>query len=754
MVSDNIADLLRSAGTAYPAATALIVGGRHWTWAQLDRAADAGADALRRRAAPGHCVLIHLPTGPELAVSLFAVARADLIAVPVDPSRAAPEIAARLGVAAVLTADPTGLDPAVVVTSAAVTGWFDTDVAAVTPSRGGEDIAVLARASRGGRAVMLSHRALLASVQAILAAPRLKLTRSDRVLLVLPLFHLAGFVTAFLPLATVGASAVVADTPPVTGPNVPGTQAWSAYTAAVLSAVHEHRVTLIPGAPALYRLLLNSPDLERSLATVRLMTSGAAPLSPADGSAVRGRSGSPVWEGYGISEAASAVASTLMTAAPRVGSVGLALPGVEIRIEAADGASPTEPDDDDTLAAVEADSDPGAISIRGPQLFSGYWPGGDGGPGADGWFTTSDIGYLDHRGELHLIDRVAETISVAGFTVYPREIEGALLTHPFVRDAAVVGLPIVGGGHGDTELAAAVVAAPGTNPTEDDLTEHLSALLPAFKRPRRYRVLELLPRTELGRLDRDLVRQEWAHLLGRSMPDASPPTLAAVPDARRPGPAAVAVDTGNGDGDGNGNGNGDGDGDGDIAANPGSGDVVAGVIEPPAEPPEVIEVTQLDKLGTRLPGIGSRSDRSAADSDLDLFGDEVVGVEAVAYGRDGDHSAGRGRRGAPDRIFHAGAGGTCRPARVAGGAPVSTVAVTLIGRAGCHLCAAARAEVLAAQQLHSFSLTELDVDADPELRAEYGEQIPVVLVDDEMFAFFDVDRHALARRVADGVYLP
>lgn len=85
---------------------------------------------------------------------------------------------------------------------------------------------------------------------------------------------------------------------------------------------------------------------------------------------------------------------------------------------------------------------------------------------------------------------------------------------------------------------------------------------------------------------------------------------------------------------------------------------------------------------------------------------------------------------------------------------MSTVAVTLIGRAGCHLCAAARAEVLAAQQLHPFSLTELDVDADPELRAEYGEQIPVVLVDDEMFAFFDVDRHALARRVADGVYLP
>ena len=155
-------------------------------------------------------------------------------------------------------------------------------------------------------------------------------------LLVLPLFHLAGFVTAFLPLSTVGAAAVVADTPPVTGPNVVGTGAWATYSAAVLRAVHDHRVTVIPGAPPLYRLLLRSTEFERSLATVRLMTSAASPLSLEDGAAVRARSGSPVWEGYGVSEAASAVASSLMTAAPRPGSVGLPLSGVEIRIEASD----------------------------------------------------------------------------------------------------------------------------------------------------------------------------------------------------------------------------------------------------------------------------------------------------------------------------------------------------------------------------------------------------------------------------------
>ncbi|WP_111766623.1 glutaredoxin family protein [Nakamurella deserti] len=77
-------------------------------------------------------------------------------------------------------------------------------------------------------------------------------------------------------------------------------------------------------------------------------------------------------------------------------------------------------------------------------------------------------------------------------------------------------------------------------------------------------------------------------------------------------------------------------------------------------------------------------------------------------------------------------------------------AVTLIGRRGCHLCEEARVEVLAALARQPFTLTELDVDSDPELRAEYGEQVPVVLVDDEMFSYFDVDRDALVRRVANG----
>ena len=620
-MTGNVADLLRRVALEHPGAPALISDSGRWTWEQLDRAADVGAAALAARGLRARdLALVHLPTGPELAVALFAVARADLVAVPVDPHRDASEIVDRLRAAVVLTADPGELDRALVLGVPEITAWFDVVGPRVEPSSGGEDIAILARASRGGRAVMLSHRAVLASVAAIVAAPGLRLRTSDRVLLVLPLFHLAGFVTAFLPLTTVGAAAVIAETPPVTGPNVAGTGAWIKYSSAVLSAVHDHRVTVIPGAPPLYRLLLRSTRLERSLATVRLMTSAASPLAPQDGAAIRARTGSPVWEGYGVSEAASAVASTLMTAAPRSGSVGLPLAGVEIRIEAADDALALELDDD-SLASLEADADPGPISIRAPQLFSGYWPDGADGPDAGGWFTTSDLGYIDSRGELHLIDRQAETIAITGFTVYPREVESALISHPFVRDAAVIGLP----GRSGAELAAAVVPVHGTAPTADDLTEHLGQLLPAFKRPVRYRIVPILPRTELGRLDRDAVRADWADADGIELADATGGArLSVVADPAGSGNAAQrSADRA-----------GRADPTSETKAEPDSPEVQMTTPEStpaptpaPAEPPEVIEVSQLDQLGSRLPGVSGRSRRSALDTDSDLFGEEIFDPE-------------------------------------------------------------------------------------------------------------------------------
>src|SRR5439155_8479089 len=119
----------------------------------------------------------------------------------------------------------------------------------------------------------------------------------------------------------------------------------------------------------------------------------------------------------------------------------------------------------------------GSIQIGGPTLFSGYWPDGTGGVDSDGWFATGDLGYFDDAGELHLVDRAAETVRIAGFTVYPREIEEVLTGHPYVRDAAVIGAP----GRAGDAVVAVLLPLWGTHPTPSDLDEFVAERLPVFK---------------------------------------------------------------------------------------------------------------------------------------------------------------------------------------------------------------------------------------------------------------------------------
>jgi len=131
---------------------------------------------------------------------------------------------------------------------------------------------------------------------------------------------------------------------------------------------------------------------------------------------------------------------------------------------------------------------------------------------------------LDDRGELHLVDRASETLTVAGFTVYPREVEEVLADHPYVAGAAVVGVP---GPAGD-DVVAILVARPGTRPTQSDLDEFVTSRLPAFKRPVHYRVVDALPRKELGRIDRAAARQAYATAEGIDLTTTSAAALTAV----------------------------------------------------------------------------------------------------------------------------------------------------------------------------------------------------------------------------------
>jgi len=218
---------------------------------------------------------------------------------------------------------------------------------------------------------------------------------------------------------------------------------------------------------------------------------GAAPMPASVLEQISTATGLPVFEGYGLTEAAPGVSSTLVGGRAKPGSVGRALPGVELRLV----------DDDGELAE---EGDPGEICIRGANLFSGYWPDASGGPDADGWYATGDVAYEDDDGDLVLVDRLKELIIVSGFNVYPREVEDVLVGHPSVAEAAVVGVPHPYTGEA---VKAYVVPRAGTTVSATDLNEYVGTRLARFKWPTIVQVVDQLPHSATGKVAKGRLRE-------------------------------------------------------------------------------------------------------------------------------------------------------------------------------------------------------------------------------------------------------
>jgi long-chain acyl-CoA synthetase len=225
---------------------------------------------------------------------------------------------------------------------------------------------------------------------------------------------------------------------------------------------------------------------------VRLVLSGSAPLDPALTEAFTKRTGVEIHQGYGLTEAAPVVTSTLCSENPTWRSVGSALPGIELRLVDENGREPH-------------DEDGGEIHIRGANLFSGYWPDGSDGPDGDGWWPTGDVGYLDRTGDLYLVDRVKELVIVSGFNVYPSEVEDVIVELPEVAEAAVIGVE-------DAETGESVVAyvKPTTADDDDNLLQvvrrHCQDRLARFKQPSAIHVVDQLPYTPTGKVQKGRLR--------------------------------------------------------------------------------------------------------------------------------------------------------------------------------------------------------------------------------------------------------
>jgi len=504
---NNVADLVRTAAQRDPERLALIGDSGQLTWSDLDRRVDAVAGALSADGfRPGDRVALRMANTLSFPVAYFAILRAGLVVVPVNPAYTARELGhilsdsgARLMLSAAELPEPAGLEnhPVDIDISYGISydsADGDATLGTELDSIGAdEDLAVLMYTSGttgAPRGAMLPHRALLANLDQCSSLQPAPMTKDDLVLLALPLFHIYGLNAGLGMIARTGATGVLMERFDVDES---------------LALMIDQRVTNIPGAPPMYVAWLARGDraaLCAAFSRVRLATSGAAPL-PADALESMRELGVEVYEGYGLTETAPVLTSTLATGRVKAGSIGQAIPAVELRLldegdPLAHSADSDDPFDD------PGDEGTGEISVRGRNVFLGYWPDGSGGPDDEGWFPTGDVAYRDADGDLHLVDRRRDLILVSGFNVYPQEVEAVLLGHPGVREVAVVAGP--DDLTGET-VRAIVVPTPGAEPTEAELRAHCRAELARFKVPTGVSFVPELPHSVTGKVSRSRLRE-------------------------------------------------------------------------------------------------------------------------------------------------------------------------------------------------------------------------------------------------------
>jgi long-chain acyl-CoA synthetase len=500
----NVADLVRRSAARDGAHPALVSGEHRLSWAELDARVDRAAAALRGIGlAEGDRVALQVGNTGDFAAVYFGALRAGLVVVPVNVGYTVPELRFVLedsGARALVTSTVASIDgraelpevrlvvPGRIAPEGAdaledlLAAAADAPAHPVASDRAGEDLALLIYTSgTTGRpkGAMLSHRAMLANLRQCASLERPPFTAEDVVLLVLPLFHIYGLNPGLGMLAWYGATGVLVD------------RFEPVETLATMAA---EKVTTVIGVPPMFLAWVSRADpdlLAAGFARVRTAISGAAPLTE-DAHRQICAAGVTVYEGYGLTETAPAVTSTLVREVSRAGSVGWPLPGVEIELRDAGGEE------------VE-DADPGELVVRGPNLFSGYWPDGRGGPDRDGWWATGDVAYADDDGALHLVDRTKELILVNGFNVYPAEVEAVLDAHPAIAESAVIGVPDRQTGEA---VKAYVVPAAGADLTVEQVLAHASRSLARFKLPSAVEFVPGLPHSATGKVRKGALRGE------------------------------------------------------------------------------------------------------------------------------------------------------------------------------------------------------------------------------------------------------
>ncbi|AZV44643.1 AMP-binding protein [Peribacillus asahii] len=338
------------------------------------------------------------------------------------------------------------------------------------------------------KGVMLTHKNLIANTKMCQAWLYKSRPGQEKVLGILPFFHVYGMTTVLLLSVLDGNMMLLLPK-------------FDVET--VLKTIHKHKPTIFPGAPTIYIGILNHPDLKKyDLSSIKACLSGSAPLPLEVQEQFERVTGGKLVEGYGLSETSPVTHANFIWDEPRVkGSIGVPWPDTEAAILSLETGEPLGP------------NEIGEIGIKGPQVMKGYWnrPEDTENTFKNGWLLTGDLGYMDEQGFFYVVERKKDTIIAGGFNIYPREIEEVLYEHEAVQEVIVVGIPDPY--RGET-VKAYVVLKSGHTVTEQELNEFARKHLAAYKVPRLYEFREELPKTTIGKiLRRVLIEEEkkkWA----------------------------------------------------------------------------------------------------------------------------------------------------------------------------------------------------------------------------------------------------
>jgi long-chain acyl-CoA synthetase len=470
--------MLDRAATRWPASTALVCEGELLTYAAYHDRVMQLASRLAAHGVAGGRVAIVLRNGIDIALALFAVQAAGGATAALNPDYTPGELAPILAqVEPVLTITHADLGavlaplvaascPVLTIAELLEAGPGSVQLPAIDPAQ----MAVLQ--FTGGttgtpKGAMLSHRAVATNVaqrEAVLP------TRpgAERIICMMPLYHsFAAAMCLHLAAYSGGALHIL----PRYRPD------W------LIDTIERERITRLPAGPTVFNSLLGFEGLSRErVASLACAYSGSAPLPHDTLARWEAATGVPIYEGYGQSEAGPVLTYHGPGMALKQGSVGPALPLTELRI---DGDGPL-----------------GEVLARGPQIMDGYLGRAEETAATlkDGWLHTGDIGRLDADGYLFIEDRMKDMAIVGGYNVYPREVDEVLSLHPAVREAGAVGVPDTYRG----EVIWAFLAGEGI--TEAEVLDHCAARLAKYKRPARLVVLYALPRTPVGKIDKQALK--------------------------------------------------------------------------------------------------------------------------------------------------------------------------------------------------------------------------------------------------------